>query len=432
MKKILIVLGVVIVIIVTMFFLNICPPKGPWPTPPWCKGDFQVFNYDIDTKPSHLPQIKAVNMYDTWGRNYNMNMFETTWSNIDQSFDRVKALGAQEIFVHDFDRALYDGEFSYKSLNYKFADETFWNDFRDESINESDLKKMVEAAHERGLKFGIKRNLAFVNIGKFILSGVSGNISSDVQKDYKEFNSAHTDEWIKDYFQKWQVHLVEKGEMYQKAGVDMMSISPGFQDPTFAGKEELANKLWKDSIVELRKNFKGQIMVDFNVYGFNDGNNGKEDWRKYDYYKMADIVEVKVYKILEKYQENGDKDLVSMKKDIDMMLFDLDKKAKDLGIKISIFFAPSSYKNGVFDGPVEFLDIRNEFIKNLEKDYQTQADAYNYFFEAIKDKNNIERINVGNFAWDDALDKDIKARVSISASFRNKPAEYVIKEWFNK
>lgn len=432
MKKILIILGVIILIVIIMFLANICPPKGPWPTPPWCKGSFEIFNYPVSVQASHLSQIKAVNMYDTWGRNYNMNMFETTWSNIDQSFDRVKSLGAQEVFVHDFDRAKYKGEFSYKSLDYKFIDETFWNDFRDESISKTDLEKMVQSAHSRGLKFGIKRNLAFVNIGKFILSGISGEISSDVAKDYKEFNSSHTDEWIKDYFQKWQNRLVEKGKMYQEAGVDIMSISPGFQDPTFAGKEELANGLWKNLITEVRKEFKGQIMVDFNVYGFNDGNNGEENWLKYDYYKTADVIEVKVYKILEKYQTKSEKNLEIMKQEIGSMLSDLDAKAKQLGIKISVFWAPSSYKDGLFNGPVEFLDIRNSAIKNLEKDYDAQSEAYNYFFEAVKNKTNITGINIGNFTWDDALDPEVKALVSISASFRNKPAEQVVKEWFNK
>lgn len=169
MKKILIAIVALVVVLIAgvaiMAVFRFCPPQGPWPTPPWCQADFTVYQYEVDVKPSPLTQIKAVNMYDTWGRNYNMNMFETTWLNIDSSFDRVQKLGAQEVYVHDFDRAVYNGEFDYKSLDYQFVDEIFANDMRDESISESDLKKLAEAAHSRGLKLGIKRNLAFVNIG---------------------------------------------------------------------------------------------------------------------------------------------------------------------------------------------------------------------------------------------------------------------------
>lgn len=435
MKKILIAIVALVVVLIAgvaiMAVFRLCPPKGPWPTPPWCQTDFTVYQYEVDVKPSPLTQIKAVNMYDTWGRNYNMNMFEATWSNIDSSFDRVQKLGAQEVYVHDFDRAVYNGEFDYKSLDYKFADEIFANDMRDESISDSDLKKLVEAAHSRGLKLGIKRNLAFVDIGKFMLSGIGGDISADVAKDYQEFNSSHSEEWIRDYFSKWQGRLVEKAKLYQSAGVDIMSVSPTFQDPTFAGQEELANQLWRDLIVAVKQEFKGQIMVEVNVYGFNDGSNGQEDWSKYDYYKTADIAEIRVYKILEKYRERfGDKPEV-VAEAMEAMLADFNNKAQASDLKLSIFFAPSSYEQGTFAGPVEYLDVRNPAINSLKKDYEEQVSAFDYFFKSLSGKNQIVRVNAGNFAWDDALDPEVSALVSISAGFRNKPAEQVVSAWYN-
>lgn len=423
-------LTLVVLIVGAMFYWNICPPHGPWPTPPWCRSNFVIYNYDLEVAVEPLSQIKAVNMNDTWGRNYNMSMVETTQGNIDTSFDRLKAFGANEVYVHDFDRAIYVGETNYESTDYKLADETFWNDMRDESINEAELKKLVDVAHSRGMKLGIKRNLAFVNIGKFILSGLKGNISADVSSDYAKFNKSHSEEWIRDYFQKWQIRLIEKGRIYEKAGVDIMNISPTFQEPTFAGHEELANNLWKELIAELRKNFNGEIAVDFNIYGFNDGNNGTENWLKYDYYKSADIVEIKVYKVLEKYQLKNEQNNLSMQQEIESMIVDFDRKAGELGIKVSIFFAPSSYKYGIFLGPVEYLDVKNPAIFNLEKDYDAQANAFKYFFMAVKNTKNISRINVGNFAWDDAMDPEVRAKVSVSAGFRNKPAETVVKEWY--
>jgi len=436
MKKILtIIISLIIIAIVAVILmasLNICPPKGPWPTAPWCQVNFTVYQYEVDVQPMPLSQIKAVNMYDTWGRNYNMNMFETTWSNIDSSFDRVQKLGAQEVYVHDFDRAVYQGNPDYKSLDYQLVDEVFTNDMRDESISEEDLKKLVVAAHSRNLKLGIKRNLAFVNIGKFIISGITGDISADVAKDYQTFNESHSEAWIKDYFNKWQQRLVSKAKLYQNAGVDIMSISPTFQDPTFSGQEELANKLWRDLIIAVKKEFKGQIMAEVNVYGFNDGNNGKEDWTKYDFYKEADIAEIRVYKILEKYQTKIGNQAENKEQAMEAMLNDFNNKALASKLKLSIFFAPSSYENSILAGPVEYLDIKNPAINSLKKDYQEQVDSFNYFFKSLANKNQIVRINVGNFAWDDALDPEVPALVSLSAGFRNKPAEQVVQAWYNK
>ena len=88
-------------------------------------------------------------MTDTRGRNYNMSMFEDTRKNIETSFDRVKELGAQEVYVNDFHRAIFDKGSDYTTTNYKIADETFWNDMRDQSISEKELKKLSDAAHSR-------------------------------------------------------------------------------------------------------------------------------------------------------------------------------------------------------------------------------------------------------------------------------------------
>jgi hypothetical protein len=48
-----------------MFLLNICPPQGPWPMPPWCSKGFLKNQFTVDVKPTKLSQIKAVNMTDT-------------------------------------------------------------------------------------------------------------------------------------------------------------------------------------------------------------------------------------------------------------------------------------------------------------------------------------------------------------------------------
>ncbi len=427
MKKILIVIIIIIVIVLAMFVFKICPPKGPWPTPPWCKT-FSINQYDVKVDAEQLSQVKAVNMYDTWGRNYNMNMVETTWDNLESSFNRVQDLGASVVYVHDFDRAIYEKGQDYTSTKYVLADDIFGNDMRDEAISVKHLKKIVTTAHERGLKLGIKRNLTFLDMGSLIVSGIKGTIEQDVAKSFAEFNREHSDEWVKDYFAKWQSRLIEKAKIYQDAGVDIMSVSPTFQDPQFAGHEILANELWKKLISEVKNNFKGQILIDFNVYGLVDGNNGAEQWHKYDYYKDADIVEARVYKILEKYQ-SGNKNL---KQDTIKMVNGLNQAAEDLGIKIHIFFAPSSYVDGLYLGPVEYLDVNSDKIKKLSKDYEVQAMAIDEFFRTTKDKQNIIGLNIGNFAWDDALDPDVRARVSVSAGFRNKPAETVVKEWYKE
>jgi len=424
-KKILVIIGLIIAIMIVMFLFNICPPQGPWPTPPWCKISGRN-TFAVSVVPTKIAQIKAINMVDTWGRNYNMSMFEDTRKNISESFDRVKELGAQEIYVHDFHRAIFDKGFDYTSTNYHIANETFWNDMRDQSITYTEIKKLVEAAHSRGLELGVKHNMAFVNIGKYIIKGIAGNIQDSVAKDYEAFNAEHSEEWITDYFAKWQTRMIEKGTMYQKAGVDIMSISPTWMDPKFAGHEALANKLQKQLIAELRKTFQGKIHVEISRYGFLEGIDGKENWTKYDFYKNADIIEMRIYDLPERFRNLETE--VAIKQYID----ELNRIASNKGMKLSIFVAPSSYSDSMKHGALEVLDYKSEQVKNAVADFDYQTLVFDTFFKALANANNIERINVASFAWDDMLDPQVKPKLSVASTFRNKPAEEVVKSWFNQ
>lgn len=430
MKKFLIIIisiiAILIVSVSAMFVFKICPPVGPWPTPPWCNGNFIRNEYVVKTNAIHLPQIKAVNMSDTWGRNYNMNMVENTRDNIEQSFSRVKDIGASEVYVHDFDRAIFEKDADFTTTRYKIGDEIFLNDMRDESMNETDIKNLVENAHKKGLKIGIKRNMSFVDIGKYISAGIKGEIQSTVEADYKKFNSSHTEQWTRDYFEKWTARMVEKATIYQKYGVDIMSITPTWMGPTFAGNESLVNELQKKLIAEVRNVFKGKIYVELALYGFFEDKDGNEDWTNYNYYKNTDIVEIRIYDLMERYR-NG-----NIEEELPKYLSDINNIAQKKNIKISVFFAPSSYFDSMKYGSLEVLDYKSEKVKNAISDLDYQSKVFEIFFNALPSLSNIERINVASFSWDDALDPQIKPKLSVASTFRNKPAESVIKEWFNK
>ena len=83
-------------------------------------------------------------------------------------------------------------------------------------------------------------------------------------------------------------------------------------------------------------------------------------------------------------------------------------------------------------GPLEVLDYKSEVVKNAVSDLGYQSKMFEIFFSALPSLNNIERINVASFPWDDALDPQVKPKLSVASTFRNKPAESVVKEWFKK
>ncbi len=355
-----------------------------------------------------------------------MSMFEDTRKNIESSFDRIKELWAEEVYVHDFHRAIFDKWYDYTTTKYKITDETFRNDMRDQSISEKDLKKLVQAAHERGLKLGIKHNMSFVNIGKYILKGIKWEIQNNVTEDFKKFNAEHTEEWIRDYFTKRTARMIEKWMMYQQAGVDIMSLSPTWMEPTFAGQEALANELQKQLITEVRKVFTGKIYVEVSRYGFFEGKDGNEDRKKYNFYQDADIVEMRIYDLPQNFRNR------EIKAGITAYVNELNTIAGKKWIKLSLFLAPSSYKDSMKKGALEVLDYKSDIVKNTIADFGYQASVFDMFFKALTTANNIERINVASFARDDALDPEVKPKLSIASTFRNKTSEEVIKQRFTK
>ena len=123
----------------------------------------------------------TIYMFDTWGRNYNFNMFEDTRKNIASSFTRVAQTGVEEVYVNDFFMAVYGEGHRMGSTNYDIEEEIFENDYRDEVMTQDDLDKLAKEAKANGLKIGWRSSMHFVEIGKYI---GSPNITAEVAKDW--------------------------------------------------------------------------------------------------------------------------------------------------------------------------------------------------------------------------------------------------------
>lgn len=487
----------------------ICPPQGPWPTPPWCEskqvveagkptkatlwvtvpyntpqqdmillsiegqspikmnkvgtlsweteidvkdGDILTYKYLKGSENSFSSQYEveitkenqkiydgvsgwsdlpfnpdfpdnfliAINMMDTWGRNYNFNWFEDTRKNIASSFERVAETGAKEVYVHDFLRAVFGEDDRISSTDYKIEGGIFDDDKRDEVMTQNDLNSLAKEAKANGLKIGWRTNLDFVNWGKFI---DSPNITAEIAKVFEEFGKPKTEEWVKDFLNKWKQVMLERAEMLNKAGFDIMILTPFFMAPAYYPHEELANEMWQDIVKSVSAVFNGQVGIVVGG-GFLEGS-------QYNYYREADIVYYLIWQLLDKYQTSENPSLEEMRESFAEYLDDLEKRASDEGVKLSIIAHLYSYENSLnADEPVEVSDIGNPAILNIKADWQYQADAYEALFQAAQGRENIIGIVSFKYWWDDAMNpQDTKVRIDIEGSVRNKPAEAVIKKW---
>jgi hypothetical protein len=373
-------------------------------------------------------------MSDTWGRNYNMMMMEDTRANIDTSFVQAAKAGASEVYVTDFQRAIFDNASAdwVTDTNYHLEGDIFANDMRDEAMTQDDMNRLAESAHKNGMKIGWKTSVHFVDIGKYMASGISGTIGKDTAKDWERWSKTpRTSAWTKDYFTKYRGMLLQKAAMLNAAGFDEMIITPGWHTPNFHPNEKEANELWKETIGDVKSAFKGKVSVVLDTYGFMDGKNVDEDWTQYDYYTTADDCYYFVYFIPPKYVTSQDTDKTTLTKEFGAYLDTLDQNAKAKGITIHLVPGIFSYKGGVianrFD--IDPLDINNPAVKTALPDWSGQADAYDALFTSAQGKEHISGIVPNGFAWDDSMDPAVPPKLSIGIQYRTKPAEGVITRW---
>src|SRR3990167_6298531 len=64
-KTIFIILGILVALLAVMAVFKICPPQGPWPTPPWCEGGMQLPEIKMPALPSIPSTSEKINIADT-------------------------------------------------------------------------------------------------------------------------------------------------------------------------------------------------------------------------------------------------------------------------------------------------------------------------------------------------------------------------------
>lgn len=405
-----------------MYITHICPPSGPWPMPPWCSVKILDLKW-IDSVESNNSKLKGklgIEMLDTWGRNYNFSMVENTRDNIESSFSRLEKIGAKEVVVNDFYRAVYaDKQYDLNDTNYKIDREVFLNDFRDESMTDEDLSLLSKTAKKHGLKIIWRTSFHFWDIGKYIKIGV--NINDEVKKDFASFNQPKNKEWVIDFLDKYQKLMVDRAKKLNEYGFDSMILTPGYMTPNFQPHEDIANEKWKEIYKEVKKEFKGNVGYLVSDYAFVEGVNDIKWQNNNNYWRDMDEVWLAFYELPNKYKNtNGafDKYLIDLKNGINQN----DKN-------ISLIFRVNSYDNSINNGLVELLDINNPVVKALNANQQYQSEYVTKFFNWAKDNEKINKIFVTGYWWDDKMDPEVKVPISKSGSIRNKDAEKEFLRW---
>lgn len=464
MKRFLIVLISLIVLFIIftilMFLFKLCPPAGPWPTPPWCVSrmekvdlasaitiptDINKINYpDFYINPTvrdltvtdpycaitksevsypksylgeyELPSIegapftneihRTIGIKDTWIKEPNLNKsciamdYKPMRKAYEETLDRVVNLGADQIsfsnYVHfsDFKNALIDGP-------------------EKAAVKENDLKFVVNKAKEKNLRTILYLNLA---PGKQVVSDIPDAT------------------WLGTLIKNWGSFVLNQAEIAEETGVDALMINHFDYQPNIKGFEDTYEKEMLVLLGNVRNIYKGRILLMIDPLW--DSNLGKLD----DLLKQVDgYIYTPTTNIL---NNRGDKTVnVANLKGLYVENFinvgkGFSKYDKPIHLRVLIQSTKEFLEKGWSEDMfcIEKMDDPC-FQKNLKVDFSSQAIAYEAMMEAVKETNG-KYFNVGGVEsygyWYTDVMLPSNSQPQIAQSIRNKPAENIVREWFNK
>lgn len=363
-----------------------------------------------------------VEMYDTWSINYNMQFFEDTRKNLDDTMKRIKEMGGKEIGVYSFIDMSGDRE----SFTVEEAPLMPGNIFgqvkhksgRDASITEGEMKQIAKTAKKYGLKTTMYYNVGAdytkyikITANPFAARGSGGNVAEKrAGADYGRYEPK-TKEWLDRYFGQLKDVLVEWAGRMESAGIDAFDITPHYRPPTVTPLEEYANEKWREIIAAMRKVYRGKIYADGNP-AYRDAVDGL--------YVSGGII-VRDSATLSEMRDAWRRELQTL-------------AAKFAGYKKPVFImaAIPSYEGALSGKPgMEFLDYAEVEAAGYTRDWQGQADGYEAFFQALFEGFNFAGVGTRLLSWDDMMGPEyIPSRYSdLASNIRNKPAEAVWKKW---
>jgi len=391
-KIIVLIMGALVFSVALMAIFKICPPKGPWPTPPWCsiQEANSSFNY------SKLPYIEddsskglknnfmfGMGMMDLWG-NLCTSPFtcEDPMDYMDQSFKRLNQLHTDLVMVTDF----YQIDRNKNILEVSQGGA--------QTISPEDMKLLVDKAHENDMKFMLMTNL----------------YEKDNSREVLNFNNPSKQE-VDNLFEEWKAKILDQA---QKADYDYMAINPRDINFFFGNEEDntyINNKLI-ELIPEIRKSYSGDICLW-----------GPPSWIKnfgtnYD----CIIVDESINRIFTEDSE----DLGTITNKWSEFLNRLNYNKPTF-----VLILMPSYEGALTNGWIE--PVGKDYGSKYTSDYKVQALVYEGFFRAAANLPEIDGVISYGYWWNDQVYPNTLDifRNDLSHSIRDKDAESVFYKWAN-
>ena len=390
-KGLVVLIGVIILGVILMAVFKLCPPVGPWPTPPWCTIS-EVSSKFTPEPLSYLPAVDnsqlnnsfmfGVGMMDLWGRLCTAPFTcDNPKEDIVKSFSRLKQIGTNLVMVTDF----YQIDRDKNIVNVTEGGAR--------TISTEDMKLLVDQAHADNMKFMLMTNL----------------FEKDKSREVLDFANP-TKQDLDHLFAEWKTKILTQA---QKGQYDYLVINP--RDIAYFFEKQADNDYMNNKFVslipELRQNYSGQICL-WGPPGIINGFANQYDCL---------VVDDAINNILQGADNN---------------LGDITNKWQGYlnGITYNkptfVLILMPSYDGALTDGWIEPVGIHYGGDK-YRPDYKVQALVYEGFFRAVANHSQIDGVISYGYWWNDRMYPNTLDifRNDLSHSIRDKDAESVFYNW---
>jgi len=278
-------------------------------------------------------------------------------------------------------------------------------------ISRADLEELTRIAHEYGLRFHLMYN--------------AYSAQQESRMTYL-WRAAKTETWIRTLLDEYQSVIVEEARKAESCGVDYFMLNWQHGAVNYRGHEGLWADRWGEIVDAVAQVYTGKLQYNLPMWDdVHDIVTGAVPLSTFD------RIDSFLYSQWNPNFDTHSDSLPIVYGEFREMIANLQAFADAVPQPLYLEVAFQSTDGYLVDG---WYDVAIGLVGNTRPDFFEQARLYEGLLQAITQSDVVDGIISYKYHWDDPfgpdLDMNALARMDLSASVRNKPAEAVLKRWF--